>query len=316
MARFWLATFALKQQAASAASAAEPLAAADALAWAVEVIHDDVLDENGERRDEYAVLFSTVDSADDPKKLVCRIGFANGSKSCGVWHDRGFPLVDAIIERRDSDLSVRSPCFLDPPEMNYTANVVSIANIMPAASSGISASREFTAAYEQKLQVPDVAYPATRIEAKAVRWSPTRSSVKELKDIELKLKMARSRYPSLAPFKVGAVKPVKFWSGNVELPKWPPYVSKVAAERTSRIDTFGVAAFQFENVEMLGFRIDLTKLGRDDDDGLAALIEPLNFHIDQPPERISSSTRTAVSDFRYRPASRTLMLELLRYDKR
>ena len=210
MARFWLATFAFEQHMASVASAAEPLAAADAHAWAIEVIHNKVPDENGELRDEYAVLFSTVDSAVDPKKFVCQIGFANGSKSCAVWHDRGFPLVDAIIEsRKHSGLSVRSPCFLKPPAMNYTADLISIVGIMPTNRSDGSVWREFATSYEQKLKVPDVAYPATRIEAKTVRWSPSRSSVKELKDTELKFEMARSRYPSLVPFREGTVKPVQ-----------------------------------------------------------------------------------------------------------
>jgi hypothetical protein len=315
MARFWLATFAFEQSMASEASAAEPLATADARAWAVEVIHDEVLDENNETRDEYAMLLSTADSADNPEKLVCRIGFANSCKSCSVWHDRGFPLIDAIIKRKDSNLSACSPCFLVPPAMDYAAELISIANILLNNRSPGTITSKLNASYEQKLKLPDVAYPATRIEAKTVTWSPTRSSVNEFRNIQLKFGMARSRYPSLVPFKEGAVKPVKFWSGIVELPKpnWPRVLTKAPVERTGRVETFGVAAFRFENLEMLGFRIDLARLGRDDDEGLAALVEPLNFHIDQ--QRISSSTITAMSDFRYRPATRTLMLELLRYDK-
>ena len=80
-----------------------------------------------------------------------------------------------------------------------------------------------------------------------------------------------------------------------------------------RADTFGVAAFRFEDVEVLGFRVDLRRLGHDDDKRLAALIDPLNFHLN--PHQFSRATRSAVSDFRYRAASQTVMVELLRYGK-
>ena len=79
--------------------------------------------------------------------------------------------------------------------------------------------------------------------------------------------------------------------------------------REPRPDTFAVSAFRFENVEVLGFRIDLAAFGRDFTRDLARLIEPLNFHLGQ------SSTHVPVPDFRYRVATPTLLIELLRYNR-
>lgn len=311
MARFWLATFEFERPTAPILSLAEPFAPADARKWAIEVIEDGK---------EIAVLVSTVDDADNPKRLVCQIGFANGSKSCSVWRDRGFPLVDAIIKVDRGDLTVCvtvcAACFLAPPEMNYEAKLISIKNI-PLDDAGSFA--ELATLYEQKLLVPDSAFPATRIIGKAVAWLPERSSVKELNDIRLQFEVSSSRWPSLAFLKERDVEePNKFWSGIVTLPQAPEF-PRVPVERASRLPIFGEAEFRFEDVEVLGFRIDLTKYGTGDekrlDDDLAELVKPLNFHLDPLTDRNSRSTRSAVSDFQYRPASRMLALELVRYGK-
>jgi hypothetical protein len=48
----------------------------------------------------------------------------------------------------------------------------------------------------------------------------------------------------------------------------------------NRADIFGAPAFRFENVEVLGFRVDLGAYGRDFARDLDRLIKPLNFHLD------------------------------------
>ncbi|MBV8340492.1 MAG: hypothetical protein JO343_11145 [Candidatus Eremiobacteraeota bacterium] len=74
---------------------------------------------------------------------------------------------------------------------------------------------------------------------------------------------------------------------------------------------FGAAAFRFEDVEVLGFRIDLNQHGSDVEEALTKLIEPLNFHL--TPGADTAGWAGAVSDFKYCPATCTIMLELLRY---
>jgi hypothetical protein len=309
MAKFWLATFQLESplesSMAKSPSPAVPLAVPGAKAWAVEVI---------EAGDERAVLFSTVDDAVAPQEFVCRIGFANGSKRCALWGDRGFPLIDAVITLQDNRLRIRAPGFLAPPAMEYEADLVTITNMTPVGGAKSSSALD-QATYEQALRAPDARFPATRVAAKSVTWLPKRTNVKEFQDVPANfgLAPAQSRYPNLAPFKDTNPEPTAIWSGDVDLPKWPPAISLKPFHSTNRADTFGVAAFRFEDVEVLGFRVDLKRLGGRDDEGLAAFVDPLNFHLNS--DQLSRATRSAVSDFRYRPASQTVMVELLRYGK-
>jgi hypothetical protein len=324
MAKFWLATFGnapaapLKMTALDPTiSPSEPLLAAGNPPRAIEII---------ENKGEYAVLFSIVDNPDDPKTFWCRIGFANGAKPCAVWSDRGFPLGDAIIApTEDNGLKVRAPCFLEKdPVIQYEHDLASITKLPQGQGGDARDSSELAQTeYKQTFRGPDVVSPGTQVEAKAVTWSPKgRSNVKEWKDPQSTFEVKPSRYFRLAPFTHEAATPKKMWSGNIELPVWGD--QKLPDEKVvtmSRADTFGVAAFQFEDVEVLGFRIDPRDLGFNDEEGLAKLtglmdelVKPLNFHLDLSDE-FSAVTRSAVSDFRFSAATYTVIVELLRYGK-
>ena len=69
----------------------------------------------------YGVLFSTVDDTANPSALTCCIGFSNAAKACNVWHDRGFPLVDAAIseDKGRNVLQVVSSFFRDSQQLQY-----------------------------------------------------------------------------------------------------------------------------------------------------------------------------------------------------
>ena len=174
------------------------------------------------------------------------------------------------------------------------------------------------------LRGPDVVSPGTQVEAKAVTWSPkSRSNVKEWKKHQSTFEVRASRYFRLAPpFPEKAQTPTRIWSGDIELPVWADHKLPAGKAVTmSRTETFGVAAFQFEDVEALGFRIDPRELGFNDEKGLDRLtglmdelVKPLNFHLDLSDE-FSAVTRSAVSDFRFSAATYTVIVELLRYGK-
>jgi hypothetical protein len=314
MPHFWLATFDSDPPFPARPSLAEPFAGGDVTTWAIEVIVDDA----GE---EMAVLFSTVDNAYSPAQLKCQLGFANGAKTCSVWRDRGFPLVDANITRKEGALIVFAPCFLpESAEMSYREALLSIKGIPPngagSPAEAAPAATELAPVYKQKLEVPDSVFPATKIVGTLVDWLAKRKAVVEHRQAQTIFKGESVRFPKLDDFDR---KPVMIWSGQVELPEWQPVIAPVRVERGSRRSIFGDAEFRFEDVEVLGFRIDLTKCGTGDDkrirEGLNELLKPLNFHRNLPPDRNGERDESAVSDFRYEPASRTLMLELLRYGK-
>ena len=321
MARFWLATFEpkagrprrpLPPAVQPFLSPAAPLISSDDLPLAVEIIED---------KGEYAVLFSVVNDLEAPTEFTCRIGFANGAKSCNVWTDRGFPLVDAAIERtKDNVIAVHSPCFVGTNSaMQYKRETVLVAKL-PRISRVPQSTLLSRTEYKQALRTPDIASPATHIGSVAIAWAPlSRSNVKKFERFQSTYKANPSRYFDLRPFPHKPAKPVGLWSGNIELPVWKDRdVSRGKLVTSSRSDTFGVAAFEFEDVEVLGFRIDprRTNQGKLDlDKQLSELVAPLNFHRNLSTNKFSAVTRSAVSDFQFKPAASTVMIELLHYGK-
>lgn len=271
-----------------------------------------------EEGDHYAVLFGTIDREKTLPNLVCRIGFANGSDFCNLWRDRGFPLIESEISRKkESDkievVSPFNPCSRGPDEprsgMIYHKPLVEITGLLPG---NVERETDHPEPYQQVLQAPDSVFPAQHLAIKPVTWQVQRRDVKGAQQVGVKAR--RSRFPDLSPFSDEPAKSTTVWFGTSELPDWPADPVSAAIRRTNRAAVFGSSSFRFEDVEILGFRIDLSEHSKDVDEGLTKLIEPLNFH--RAPQRNTSITTTyAVSDFEYRRATCTLMLELLRYGK-
>jgi hypothetical protein len=308
MAQFWLGTFDVKPPLHAKPSPAAPILATGTRMLAIEVVREGA---------EFAVLFSTVDDLQEPRRLTCRLAFANGCKTCNIWRDRGFPLVDARITCRGKSLQVISPYFpgvdSDPSnEMQYEVAFLTITGIefAPQQRSKLALSTQ----YDQFHEAPDSATPATWITRQAVTWTPSRWAVQRLSCAGVMLDLASARSPSLAPFESGHLEPQAVWCGMVDVATTASQ-RQPERNRVSRADTFGVPAFRFENVEVLGFRIDLGKLGIDYEQGLADLIAPLNFHLGGSAGAGAAAARRAISDFRYRPATRTLLIELIRYGR-
>src|SRR5262249_22196712 len=139
-------------------------------------------------------------------------------------------------------------------------------------------------------------------------------------------------YPDLAGLKT-AKQPAYAWYGRVANPQLlvlPPKPSPVEQPPTSspterqppgrphrevrrfkRESVFGASAFEFKDLEIIGFRINVRR--GDDADGrrlLSDLIQDLNFHRQPAPGSVP-----AVDDFLYEPATSTIVVELARYGK-
>ena len=269
-------------------------------AWALEVLRD--------KRGEYALLLSKADHADFPRKLQCSIGFANGAKSCSVWRDRGFPLVDAQIRQQRGWLTVRSPSFIPGQDgLDYDASLIQING--PLFQAG-SAGDPFAVVYAQSQDAPDYAFPATWLRRKRVTWRSARPNA-SMPDPQLfKIRITPPKLPQLAPF-VGALVPRKVWTGTLDLPIWPPTTAQTKPSKISRSELFGVPDFRFEDVEVIGFRLDFNRISplkpAEVDSLLDCMTRRLNFHL--------STTYEKPSDFRYEPATRTIFLEVLRYNR-
>jgi hypothetical protein len=314
MAQFWLATFD-NDNASADDSIAAPMLPPGTSHFAIEVLREG---------DEWAVLFSSIDDPRTPGVLTCHLGFANGAKACNVWLDRGFPLVDATIAMDAAGvLSVVSPFFSRGSLMQYETQLLALSGI--AVGSAAAAPRKtpgsLAPSYRQQLQAPDAAQPDLFVTKQSVTWTPVRSPVRKLSansvaPVHLELGPSPTRCPVVAPLTTANLQPIAVWSGDLQLPQHAQCVvgERLAPQKVAH--TFGTPAFRFEEVEVLGFRINLAELGRDVRSDLEALVRPLNFHLFEPAMgNRNGGWRKASSDFRYRAATATLVIELLRYGR-
>jgi len=314
MAKFWLVTFAPQAAEAATPIPSQVPAPDHASGWAIEIIQEEELGE-------IAVLLSKVDSIEAPKKLQCAVGFANGAKASSIWRDRGFPLVDAIIDNANAVLRVRSACFLESDQIDYDAELISIAGITQPPPS-LESVAQLEASYEQSQEAADHAFPATWIRRRQVWWSPKRSDTIAVTPQSLALIVKSPRFPSLALLRSGNVTPKAVWYGTMDLPSWPPDFPSDRLQLVSRAQEFGIPPFQFDDVEVLGFRLNLDELGVPDKTARARLlnkmVERLNFHFEPLGSTRGPGSpviRNPIPDFRYQVASSTIMVELLRYGK-
>jgi hypothetical protein len=307
MVDFWLATYDLGPAEGMQLASGQPK---DTTGVAIEVMH-----EGGQ----YGILVSWVigDTSKGSVTLVCQVGFANESKICGVWADRGFPLLDAEIVSSSGTLKVTCPCYgLDQPELDYGATPVTISGLDDKTNS--MSSQGLSVSYSQDMRTPDPVFSSSLIVQDAVTWSPTRSKVMESTgSYSFAITFDDTRYPVLETFRTAVNQPKKFWSGTIDIPEMlPPPRKSGGLSRANRDEIFGFPAFIFDDVEILGFRIDLSHHAdpRELSSNLSELIRPLNFHLDMK-HATDSLVPSALSDFKYKPATRTLNLELLRYGK-
>ena len=216
MTRFWLATFEI--DAAADDPIVGPIVAAGTADLAIEVLRD---------KDEWAVLFSSVDDPNSLASLTCLIGFTNVAKACNVWLDRGFPLVDATIDLDETgvlDGRRRHSSREQPVDAVRHAAARAVRHrFRPAAAVGADDCRRAQArwpSYRQQLQAPDGAQP-DRLRHQRIRHVvPYRSNVRTLpadaeSQIHLDLGAPPARCPASRRSASGPLAATAAWSGDI-----------------------------------------------------------------------------------------------------
>jgi hypothetical protein len=333
-AQFWLATFERKRPSRNRVEAGPPLltspidAEKGPFAIAVDVWR---------LADEFAVFVSNADSVDAPTTLECRICFANSTQACDDLRDRGFPAIEARAEWHEEagELKIYAPFFSDAERMEQPPStpILTLRDVRFTVSPD---QKPLEIAYAQSRVAPARDQPDKQLATRKTIWGMRRSSGPAGRRAGIPVVARPARYPSLHPLPTnhrsnsstttvwsGALAPVveeakglsQAVRGLVEkarevrsIPGWP-YVIPIQRpiQIKPRTDAFFAPAYRFDDVEVIGFRVDLGEFGNETDELLADLVAPLNFHL--------TESAYAGSDFRYRPASRTLMIELLRYGK-
>lgn len=305
--RFWLAVFDIGGRRRADTVAAQPILYSDARRLALEVLRDD-------QSGQYGVLLSNADLFDSRGVLSCCIGFANGAKACSVWRDRGFPLIDARIWEDEKGLHVASP-FFGPraKKQSLQQTLLDIRGVDLEKKAGPKALMDWR--YDQQQWAPDYTWPGRLVASVDVGFTPRRDNVVRYDDVDITLDARPARSPDLVPLDRGRARKATVWTGDVDARSVEVAYSGGKPRRTSRADTFGVPAFRFEDVEVLGFRLDVG--GADDDPRrvLDGLVQDLNFHLDYQPNAADRVVPEPAADFRYRVATPTVVIELLRYGK-
>jgi hypothetical protein len=173
--------------------------------------------------------------------------------------------------------------------------------------------------YRQQSTVPEPARPRAGMSTRQSTVSLRFASRDVSSSVTLHVEPAR--FPNLVPISSEKGLPGTIMSTG-ELVDWPP----AGAEESGRADPsdlpvapilrprgnpFGAPTFRFEDVESIGFRLDLSAFGARADALLERLVRPLNFHLHGRPGHGPMS----VTPFRFRAASRTIVIELLRYGR-
>jgi hypothetical protein len=202
--------------------------------------------------------------------------------------------------------------------MDYEARLLELHGVRLGADGG--EPHVLRTVYCQSQQAPDEVNPSTYVRRRPVRWTPRRAGVRreQGRRIGLTVSAFPARYFGLAPLRTGQPLLAHEWTGEIDEID-PSFAGSPTRARWD--DTLGVPAFRFDDVEVLGFRIELDR--RDPLLGakLEKLVEPLNFHLAEArafePGRVAAphAGPVRVPDFRYRAATRTLVVEILRYGK-
>ena len=310
-----LATFKLSDSAAarlrSSAASGDAFASAILGTGRADVIAIEVLRyEQG-----WIVLLSAADDVAAPKRLTCVLGFADQPDLCDEARENGFPMIEAAIEiTAKTELRVHALVFV-----RDTAGKATLCSKPAVLVKGIDWTKvapnergawpyeQAGPIYDQPLMSPDADQQANDVRLVASQTARSQRLVQpEVSKHTVSIEFGDAAYPDLGALSNGEVRPDAVWRGTVAaLPGDAPAKSPSGAMRIARKSVFGPPAFVFEGVEIIGFRLEQSafaeRAGK-----LAQLIQPLN------PRPVAGNGPT---NFEYRLATATVVVELLRYEK-
>ena len=291
--------------------------------WGVEVLHEPGTDVGGQ-----AVLAVLVSRWQADDVLTCVAGFANRCALGDRLRQAGFPVLDAVIHlyRRAGstegveafDVEVERPAGFEP------GTVLELRDIRlrggPELLHDLTLPR-----YRQWLRSPALFDSDRQLTSTRLDWNPWR----EVAQIRGRpsasaapggFGAASGGGPGVVAAQPAPVQAVHDCTGTVVLgdgavvrqgPKAPAAWSLPARESVAA--ALPREGFRFDDVELFGFRIDLPRQRRPADEDavrnvLRDLVAPLNFH-----RTAGLPDACGAQAFRYEAASRTLVIELLRY---
>lgn len=274
-----------------------------------------------------AVLLSTADSAANPINLRCWMGFCSDVGWCDRFRGFGIPMVEAAVQAKvttsRTTLEVQTSFYPHGKDLGLKTGLFLHIDY---AAPGAEGTQERKVVYNQFLPRPDLNHPGFEIEGEQRAWE-SRRQVQPLKGQSPQFWFEPALFPNFeslwqAPASknavamfagkiadMGGVLGPSTGAGAGVYAKAAPRKKPVSMNKPGSI---GAPGYRFENIELFGFRIDIPppKKLEKETDILPDLIRPLNFHLDS-----QAGSEQRVDDFKYCVATRSIIVELLRYGK-
>jgi hypothetical protein len=244
-------------------------------------------------------------------QLTPQIGFCNVQEHCDQLREKGFPVVEAQLawdaDRRD--LSVRIPYFVQgTASIQCDAEPLIEVRVPGASATDHPESRPAPVRFSLQILAPDPVQCASLL-LPEVSTQDYAEIIEQVSAQDASVRIAPCRFPDLSALMPAQVMK-QVWLGVGEMapspreagpPPPPPVPTPIEDE-----SPFGPSRMMFNEVELIGFRIGLPGLKRGD---LQALVAPLNNAL------VAAAAPTGITDYKYEPASATLVIELLRYGR-
>ncbi len=308
----------------------------------VEVIRE----RTGESTDAGSTHLLLLLSTTDGYRVVGRpwhgcFGFTNQASLGDKLSERGFPLLEARIELETTNdgkptrLRVFDPLATGAADAAAGAALLTLHGVQLDAPVGVATTGyALTTDYTQPLLAPDIGDSGAQVLVRASSLGLSRTGIQRLKLAgDAGLHIQPSERLNLAPLAGPQRRLITLaWRGT--LPKGldmqptpapaaaagkppPPRHTPAMLSRHPRPAALAATGFRFEDVELYGFRIDLREHGKDPDKTLEQMVGALNFHtkVIDPQTGLPSDQARLDTAYRYRAASRTVVVELLRYGK-
>ena len=276
----------------------------------------------------YAVLLSRVDG---PDRFRCELGFINRIKRADQLREVGLRMVEAPITTTEQHgawcIEVLQPLASGAPGDPTGDWMIRIEGVrfeldtdQPDNPQGLRVDTRF----EQTVASPALVGTDQNLSEKELqlpvrRTRITSPAIAAEAQVSFRLRAATTSHDAAPPQPI-PVQPVDApVSGRFELAEAAgavattglrPLLAPNPVRRVARPAAFTPTGFRFDDVELFGFRIDLPQ-NEQSQQVLDTMVNRLNFHR-QPHEWQPSRGAQA---FRFRPASLSVAIELLRYGR-
>jgi hypothetical protein len=284
-----------------------------------------------------AILISAFQWADGRGVLECEpycwVALCNFAPWADRLRERGFVAIETGIVCTAQDqkafggphrIEVESPLQVgehrrgfaaDPLAQARSGSLIQLDGVRFGRPRERGKGRDVDFSYKQLLFAPEAGDVGRRLVSREERVSLPRGPVREIQGSPVRLEVQRFDAIPVPPLGDSPYAVMSQVCGDLRqglrdtLSKTAPPTAPVIRRPSPALQATG---FRFEDIDLVGLRLDLRPYGAQADAMLAAIIEPLNFHLPAPG---SAAARRRSMPFEYRPAARSIVIELLRYGR-